>query len=119
MQVIASQANFLPLSPKGLFTWIIVAYIVVTEKIPSLHKAYNIIAVLALDGFLVILWLATWAATAAKRARYTVDVNVSHCSDDGSMIDSISCGVYKRGVILFKSGMAMLAAIAGLGALVW
>jgi hypothetical protein len=104
----------------GLFTWIIVAYIVVTEKISSLHKAYNVIAVLALDGFLVILWLATWAATAARRAKFVVDVSVSGCSDDGSLISSISCNVIKRSnVLLFKSGAAMLAAIAGLGALVW
>lgn len=67
---------------------------------------------------MVILWLATFAAVAAKRARFIVDVSVSSCSDNGSLIDSKTCS-RKRGVLLFKSGMAMMSAIAGLGALVW
>lgn len=91
----------------------------VTEKVRSLQKAYHIIAVLVIDGLFMILWLAAWAATAARRAKYIYNVNVGNCSDDGSLINSKSCNIVKRGVILFKSGMAMLAAVAGLGALVW
>jgi len=102
----------------SLITWVIVAYIVITEKIPSLHKAYHIIAVLSLDGFLVIMWLATFAAAAAERARYVEPIQVDECYSDGSLIDSMTC-FRKREVILFKSGAAMFAAIAGLGALVW
>lgn len=74
---------------------------------------------LAIDGLFMILWLAAWAATAARRAKYIYNVNVNNCSDDGSLLNSKTCQIAKRGVILFKSGMAMLAAVAGLGALVW
>lgn len=88
------------------------------EKIASLHKFYNVVAVLVLDGFLLFMWLATFAAAAAKRARYVYDVDVSSCYDDGSLISSKTC-VRKRDVILFKSGLAMFAAVAGVGALVW
>lgn len=103
---------------QSLITWVVVAYVVLTEKMPSMHKAYHVIAVLALDGFLVIMWLATFAAVAAKRAGYIYDVDVSSCYSDGSLVDSKTCFT-KRGVILFESGLAMMAAIAGLGALVW
>lgn len=105
-------------SQQSLITWVVIAYIVLTEKLPSAHQAYNIIAVLALDGFLVIMWLATFAAVAAKRAAFVVDVDVGSCYSDGSLIDSKTCFT-KRGVILFESGLAIMAAIAGLGALVW
>lgn len=92
-----------------------------SEKLPALHKLYNIIAVLALDGFMIILWLATFAAVAAERGRYNANVNVSGCSDDGTLISSKTCSVVKRepGVLLFKSGLIMMSAIAGLGALIW
>lgn len=95
-----------------------VAYVVVTEKFPGARAAYHVIAVLSLDGFLVILWLATFAATAAKRAAFIYDVDVDSCYSDGSLINSKTCFT-KRSVILFESGLAMMAAIAGLGALVW
>jgi hypothetical protein len=71
---------------------------------------------------MVILWLAAWAATAARRAKYVVPVNTYGCYDDGSLADSKTCSIFKRdgeNVILFKTGLAMLAAVAGLGALVW
>lgn len=70
---------------------------------------------------MVILWLATFAATAAKRALFVVDVNVNSCIDNGELTNSRICSrsISKRGVILFESGKAMLSAIAGLGALVW
>jgi hypothetical protein len=48
---------------------------------------------------------------------------VSNCFDDGGLIDSKTCfrkrSLLKRGVILFESGLAMMSAMAGLGALVW
>ncbi|KAF7544298.1 hypothetical protein G7Z17_g10073 [Cylindrodendrum hubeiense] len=110
----------------SLFTWIGVAYIVLTEKVPSLRQAYNIIAVIVVDGVLMILWLAAFASMAARRAKYVYDVTVTNCSDDGSLFDSKTCSrkramdlVERSNVILFKSGLAMTAAIAGLGALVW
>ncbi|KAF9777659.1 hypothetical protein IL306_004351 [Fusarium sp. DS 682] len=106
----------------AIISWIVIAYVVFTEKIPSFQSAYHIIAVLCLDALLMVLWLAAWAATAARRAKYVVPVNAYGCVDDGSLTDSKTCTIFKRdgeNVILFKSGLAMLAAVAGLGALVW
>ncbi|KAM5375374.1 hypothetical protein ACJZ2D_005935 [Fusarium nematophilum] len=110
----------------SLLTWLAVAYIVLTEKIPGLRGGYHIVAVLVVDGVLVILWLAAFAATAARRSKFKFDVNVGNCFDDGSLVDSKTCDVFKRDaellkrdVVMFKSGLAMLSAVAGLGALVW
>ncbi|KPM42983.1 hypothetical protein AK830_g3573 [Neonectria ditissima] len=112
----------------ALFTWVGVAYILLTEKVSSLHSAYHIVAVLVIDGLLMILWLAAFASMAALRASYVYDVTVGDCSDDGSLLDSKTCTTTRRSlehlekrnnVILFKSGLAMTAAIAGLGALMW
>ncbi|KAJ4012065.1 hypothetical protein NW752_004459 [Fusarium irregulare] len=107
----------------AVLTWIIVLYTVLTEKITGLRSLYHIIAVLALDGLMLVLWLSAWAATAARRAKYVVPVNVGGCYDDGSLVDSKNCSIFfKRdgeNVILFKTGLSVLAAIAGLGAMVW
>lgn len=73
---------------------------------------------LVVEGLMVIFWLATFAAVAADRARYTVDTSVSQCVDDGSLINSTTCS-RKRGVLLFKGGQASFSAVAGLGALMW
>jgi hypothetical protein len=103
---------------QSLFTWVIVGYILITEKVRALHSAYHILAVTILDGLMVILWLATFAAVAARRATFTVRVNVSGCIDDGSIFDSKTC-FKKREVILFKLGADLMSAIAGVGALNW
>ena len=110
-------------SPQALISWLSVNYIVFTERVRALQHLYNIIAVLVLDGFMVILWLATWAAVAAKRAKFVHDVEVSGCYDNGELIDSKTCykkrELLKRSVVLFKRGQDQMAAIAGLGALIW
>lgn len=108
-----------------VFTWIVVGYVLVTEKVPSANAAYNIWAVLALDLFLAILWLASCGANAALRARFKYDVNVQ-CYNDGSMVNSNHCfevkraaGHAKRDAVASDEGLAMMSAIAGLSALVW
>ncbi|KAF5234135.1 hypothetical protein FAUST_7786 [Fusarium austroamericanum] len=92
----------------AVLSWIVILYSLLSEKLPALRSLYHIIAVLCLDALMLVLWLAAWAATASRRA---------------NLIDSKNCSVfYKRdgeNVILFKTGLAILAAIAGLGALVW
>ncbi|KAK5992434.1 hypothetical protein PT974_05838 [Cladobotryum mycophilum] len=107
----------------GLITWLAVKYIILSERLSVLRPFYNIIAILVIDGVLVILWLATFAAVAARRASFKFNVRVDGCFDDGSLFNSKTCftkrQLMKRGVILFKSGQGMLSAIAGLGALVW
>ncbi|KAK1726483.1 uncharacterized protein BDZ83DRAFT_544181, partial [Colletotrichum acutatum] len=99
-----------------LFTWIIVLYTVLSEKISSLRNLYHTYAVLALDLFLVILWLATMAACAARRATFTVDVTAS-CTSDGSAVNSGSCTIFKRYIVMGQGALAMFSAIAGLSAL--
>ncbi|KAK2018511.1 hypothetical protein LZ32DRAFT_329167 [Colletotrichum eremochloae] len=100
----------------SLFTWIIVLYAVLTEKLPSARGLYHAYAVLALDLFLVILWLATMGACAARRAAFVVPVTAS-CSSDGSAVNSGHCTIYKRYVVMSNGALAMFAAIAGLSAL--
>ncbi|KAF9872549.1 hypothetical protein CkaCkLH20_10046 [Colletotrichum karsti] len=100
----------------SLFTWIIVLYAVLTEKIPGLRKAYHVYAVLALDLFLCILWLSTMGATAARRSTFTVSVTAS-CSSDGSTVNSGRCTILKRYIVMGQGALAMFSAIAGLSAL--
>lgn len=102
----------------AIITWIVTMYAILSEKVPTLHHIYHVVAVIVLDGVMMILWLATFAAVAAKRAKFVYNVSVDACFDDGSLFNSKTC-FKKRDVILFKSGGDMLAAIAGLGALVW
>ncbi|GAB0132805.1 hypothetical protein EsDP_00001231 [Epichloe bromicola] len=106
----------------AIITWAILFYVISTEKIASWQKAYHVIAVLVLETFLVILWLATFAAAAARRAAFTVPARVSGCFDDGSAVNSKTCfrkRELEKRAYLFESGQAMFSAIAGLGALVW
>ncbi|WQF86844.1 Putative Marvel domain-containing protein [Colletotrichum destructivum] len=100
----------------SLFTWIIVLYALLSEKLPALRRFYHTYAVLALDLFLVILWLATLGATAARRATFVVSVTAS-CSSDGSAVNSGRCTVLRRYIVMSHGALAMLSAIAGLSAL--
>jgi hypothetical protein len=108
---------------QAVISWLIVGYIVFTERTHALQHLYNIIALLVLDGIMVILWLATWSAVAAKRAKFIYHVEVNGCYNNGDLVNSKTCyrrrEVFKRSVILFKRGQDIMAAIAGLGALIW
>ncbi|KAJ4420075.1 hypothetical protein N0V85_000729 [Neurospora sp. IMI 360204] len=106
----------------SLFTWIICIWSLVSEKILSARKAYNIWATLSLDFFMIILWLASMGANAANRAAFRFDVNVEGCYDDGSSISANTCIVNKRELVkrfavASKGGLAMMSGIAGLSAL--
>ncbi|KAM0264505.1 hypothetical protein ACHAQJ_000696 [Trichoderma viride] len=108
----------------ALITWIVGLYVILTERLPTLYEFYHVVAVIVLEGVMIILWLATFAAVAAKRAQFVFSVRVNGCVNDGSVLNSETCftkrDISKRSdVLLFKSGGDMLAAIAGLGALVW
>jgi hypothetical protein len=113
-----SQAPQLTCPPQSLFTWIIVLYSVLTEKLPALQQAYHIFAVLALDGFMMLMWLVTMAAVAAKRSKFIYDVSVGNCYDRGTLVNSKTCSTFsKREVVLFQKGMDIMSAIAGLSGL--
>ncbi|KAL7926271.1 hypothetical protein ACQKWADRAFT_282264 [Trichoderma austrokoningii] len=107
----------------SLITWIVALYAILTERLPTLYQLYHVVAVIVLDGVMMILWLATFAAVAARRAQFVFNVSVEGCFNDGSVFNSETCykkrDISKRDVILFKRGGDMLSAIAGLGALVW
>ncbi|KAK2595642.1 hypothetical protein QQS21_006613 [Conoideocrella luteorostrata] len=106
----------------AILTWVILFYLFFTEKIPAWQVAYHTLAALVLEAFLVIMWLATFAAVAARRASFSIPATVSGCFDDGSAINSKTCvrrRALEKRAYLFKSGQAMMSAIAGLGALVW
>jgi hypothetical protein len=94
----------------AVITWFALAYIVLSEVVPALQITYHIIAVLVLEGLLVILWLATFASTAAARAAF-VDVSVP------SSCFGTFC-VRKR-AILYGPELDKFSATAGIGALVW
>ncbi|KAK4198741.1 hypothetical protein QBC40DRAFT_283177 [Triangularia verruculosa] len=108
----------------AVFTWIVVGYILITEKVSGARAAYNIWAVLSLDFLMAILWLAALGSIAARRARFVYNVNVGNCYDDGSAVSSKTCNVYKRslekrGAILTQSGLGLTSGAAGLSALMW
>lgn len=102
-----------------LFTWIIAGYTLITEKVTSAHKAYNIWAVLSLDLVMVIFWLACLGANAATRAAFRYSVTVGGCYDDGSAVSANHCTVVKRDAVAGDGALAIMSAIAGLSALQW
>ncbi len=104
---------------QGLFTWFIVTYLLVSEKVASCRQAYNIWAVLALDFLMALFWLASLGANAALRASFTQRVSVTDCYDDGSTVSSNHCTLAKRVAIATDTGLAIMSAIAGLSALQW
>jgi hypothetical protein len=99
----------------GIFTWIVALYAILTEHSAACRSGYNTWAVLALDGFLIVLWLASLGANAAFRAAFTTPVN-TECYNDGSAVNSNHCIVYKRGYVAGPTGLAALAGVAGLSA---
>lgn len=101
---------------QALCTWIISFYNLTTEKITAWHQAYNIYAVLSLDGFLIMMWLAAFADVAAKRSTFVYNVDAD-CISDGDAINSGKCVVYKREIIMSYGALDMMSAAAGIGAL--
>jgi hypothetical protein len=92
--------------------------------VKSANGAYNIWAILSLDLFMAIFWLASLGANAALRAAFTTPVQIEACYNDGSMISSNTCIVSKRALekraaVAGELGLALMSAIAGLSALEW
>lgn len=79
---------------------------------------------MSLDLLMAIFWLSSIGANAALRASFTVSVNAD-CWSDGSAVNSGHCNIYrrdgtleKRVAVATKTGLACIAATAGLSALV-
>ncbi|KAJ4288707.1 hypothetical protein N0V88_007241 [Collariella sp. IMI 366227] len=103
----------------GLFTWIVVLYTLITEKVPSANKGYNIWAVLALDFLMALFWLACLGSTAALRVSFNQRVTVTGCYNDGSAVNSNHCTYAKRAAVADEGGLAIMSAIPGLSAINW
>jgi len=104
-------------------TWVVVAYTLVSEKVPDARGLYNIWAVLALDLLMAILWLSSMGANAALRGTFKYSVTIESCYNDGSTVNSNFCTVSKRGLerraaVANATGLAVMSSIAGLSALV-
>ena len=72
---------------------------------------------LALDGLMIIFWLAAMGALAAYRGRFTVNVSVSGCTSDGSAINSNTCVINKRAGVAGYGILKALSANAGICAI--
>ncbi|KAM0740363.1 hypothetical protein ACQRIT_005547 [Beauveria bassiana] len=106
----------------AVFTWVVVAYILVTERIPVANAFYTIYAVIALDAFMCIIWLSAWALNAARRAELG---NVGgRRGGRGRFCYEGICYDYKkrsieRRAMTWQTLSGLLAGVAALGAIVW
>lgn len=108
---------------QAVFTWFVVAYQVVTEKLAPARAFYHIIAVLALDLYMIIIWLCAWALNAA-RASTLPDLDNRFGSFDGDDFCFLgTCFKTKRSIapraVKYRSLKGLLGGAAGIGALVW
>lgn len=94
---------------KAIFTWIIVAYNIVTVRVPKFNEFYHIIAILALDAFMIIMWLATWARAADVAAALGAASRYYSIFERSLETRALSWTAYK----------GIYGALAGLGALMW
>ncbi|KAI1354502.1 hypothetical protein F5Y01DRAFT_273014 [Xylaria sp. FL0043] len=99
----------------GVLTWIIALYAILTEHSASCRSGYNTWAILSLDFFMIILWLASLGANAAFRSSFIYSVDAD-CYSDGSTINSGHCTVYKRAAVATPTGLAVLSSVAGVSA---
>ncbi|KAJ3493490.1 hypothetical protein NLG97_g4695 [Lecanicillium saksenae] len=109
----------------AVFTWLIVAYSVVTEKIPAANAFYTVYAVIILDAYMCIIWLSTWALNAARRAAFgSLDGIDGNVGGHGQYCYNGICYDYKKRSIearsiTYKTLYGLLAGVAALGAFVW
>lgn len=88
-----------------------------------LHKLYHIIAVLSLDAFMLVLWLAAWATTASRRAAISFiidsvsEVISEGCDEDYGVFVGNCAGYHAAKEVKWRGDAS--AALAGVGALEW
>ncbi len=108
---------------QSLFTWLAIVFFFLTAYISSLRNfKFITFVVIAVNGLMVLFWLAAMGATAHLRTTFKYSVNIYGCYDDGSDVDSTTCVVYKRqlekrAAVATKAGLSAMSAIAGLSAL--
>lgn len=91
---------------------------------PAANIFYTIYAVIALDAYMVIIWLSTWALNAARRAALgNISGGDVGNGGHGRYCYDGYCVNYKRGIaprsITFSTLTGLLAGVAALGAIVW
>ena len=85
--------------------------------LPAAHVAYNYWAVLALDVFAAIFWLASMADLAATRTSFKYHTVINGCYNDGyGGVCYTKRDLEKRDVATY-SYLDMMSASAGLSAL--
>ncbi|KAH8652295.1 hypothetical protein BX600DRAFT_516346 [Xylariales sp. PMI_506] len=80
----------------GLLTWIVTLYEILSERVRSCQPGYNTWAVLALDGFMMLLWLTCMGVNAAYRAEFNIPVKTDDCYNNGDLVNSEYCDVYTK-----------------------
>ncbi|KAL5594145.1 uncharacterized protein BROUX77_007492 [Berkeleyomyces rouxiae] len=103
----------------SIMTWFAVAYVVFTEKMPALRGYYHVFIVIATNLWMTLMWLITMAVVAHKRSQFKYPVTLTNCFNDGSLLNSSTCSIFRRWYVqvLTKKGLAMEVAIACLSAL--
>ncbi|KAM3562150.1 hypothetical protein MY1884_001964 [Beauveria asiatica] len=106
----------------AVFTWVVVAYILVTEKVPAANALYTIYAVIALDAFMCIIWLSAWALNAARRAELG-NIGGGRGGRGRFCYNGICYDYKKRSIerraMTWQTLGGLLAGVAALGAVVW
>ncbi|KAI0115722.1 hypothetical protein GGR51DRAFT_555599 [Nemania sp. FL0031] len=100
----------------AVFTWIIALYAILTEHSAACRSGYNTWAILSLDFFMMVLWLASLGANAAFRASFVTPVD-AECYDDGSAVNAGHCVIYKRAAVANATGRSLISAVAGVSAI--
>ncbi|XWW93375.1 hypothetical protein V2A60_001308 [Cordyceps javanica] len=110
----------------AVFTWVIVAYIVATEKVPAINAFYTIYAVIVLDAYMCIIWLSAWALNAARRAALgnIGGGRISNGNGHGQFCyDGICYNYRKRSIerraMTWQTLGGLLAGVAAIGAFIW
>jgi len=67
----------------ALATIIVLLYIRLSTYVASLRAAYNYWAILALEIFMVVFWLASMGALAALRSTFTIPTEINGCVNYG------------------------------------
>jgi hypothetical protein len=100
----------------SLCTWIIVLYTILSSTVNSCKAGYHYWAVLALEIFMVIFWLASMGALAATRATFIYPTTIDDCVNYG-VGDSYCNKLRRRQYVASDGYLAMMSGAAGLSAL--
>jgi len=102
----------------SLATIVVILYTVLTSSVNALKAAYNYWAVLGLEIFMVVFWLASMAALAALRATFTIPVEIDGCFNDGTGGVCFKKRQLMKRAVATKGYLNMIAGSAALSAII-